>query len=280
MKLVRFGPKAKEKPGLIDAEGNIRDLSGEIDDLAGDTLNPESLDRLRALDPTSLPLVEGSLRIGPCVANVGNFIAIGMNYADHAAEAGLEVPPEPVIFFKSSGSVCGPNDDIERPRNSQKLDWEVELGAVIGKTAKYVDEADAYDYVAGYCAVNDVSEREFQLERPGQWTKGKSHDTFGPIGPWLVTHDEVGDPQKLAIWLDVNGERMQESSTANMVYHVPHLVSYLSQFMTLHPGDIISTGTAGGIGNGMKPPRFLQPGDVVQLSVEGLGEQKNKVIQA
>jgi 2-keto-4-pentenoate hydratase/2-oxohepta-3-ene-1,7-dioic acid hydratase in catechol pathway len=274
MKLLRYGPKGQEKPGLLDGEGRIRDLSGIVHDIAGEALHPEVLKRIASVDPTTLPLVAGEPRLGPCVGGTGKFICIGLNYSDHAAETGATVPPEPIIFMKATSAIVGPNDDVEIPRGSVKTDWEVELGVVIGKTAKYVDEADALDYVAGYCVVNDVSERAFQAERQGQWTKGKSCDTFGPIGPWLVTKDEVQDPQNIPMWLKVNGKTMQNGSTRTMVYGVAYLVSYLSQFMSLHPGDIISTGTPPGVGLGMKPPVFLKPGDVVELGIEGLGMQK------
>jgi 2-keto-4-pentenoate hydratase/2-oxohepta-3-ene-1,7-dioic acid hydratase in catechol pathway len=278
MKLLRYGPQGAEKPGLLDADGVIRDLSSVLTDLNGDALSPEALKKLAALDTASLPAVDASTRIGPCVAGVGKFVAIGLNYSDHAAESGLEVPPEPVVFMKATSSICGPNDNIEIPRGSEKTDWEVELGVIIGKTAKYVDEADALQHVAGYCVVNDVSERGFQIERSGQWVKGKSADTFGPIGPWLVTRDEVPDPQSLGLWLEVNGERQQDGNTNTMVFGVAFIVSYLSRFMTLHPGDIITTGTPPGVGMGHKPPKYLKSGDVVSLGVQGLGEQRQDVV--
>ncbi|MBX3568345.1 MAG: fumarylacetoacetate hydrolase family protein [Rhizobiaceae bacterium] len=278
MKLIRYGEPGREKPGLVDASGVIRDLSAHVMDLSGAELDPASLASLAGLDIESLPAVSGNPRIGPCVSGTGKFICIGLNYADHAAESGLAVPPEPVIFMKASSAIAGPDDDVLIPRGSQKTDWEVELGVVIGKTAKYVSEADALDYVAGYCVSHDVSERAFQTERAGQWTKGKSCDTFGPIGPWLVTRDEVADPQNLSMWLRVNGETMQNGSTRTMVYGVAFLVSYLSQFMSLHPGDIISTGTPPGVGMGMKPPRYLKAGDVVELGIEGLGTQKQTFV--
>lgn len=277
MKLVRYGEAGSERPGLIDADGAVRDLSTHVDDIAGATLSPASLAGLAKIDPRSLPLVPGSPRVGPCVAGVGKFICIGLNYSDHAAETGAKVPPEPIIFMKATSAIVGPDDDIVIPRGSEKTDWEVELGFVIGKTAKYVSEADALDHVAGYCVVNDVSERAFQTERSGQWTKGKSCDTFGPIGPWLVTRDEVADPQDLKMWLTVNGEKVQDGSTRTMVYGVAFLVSYLSQFMSLHPGDIVTTGTPPGVGMGMKPPRYLKAGDVVELGIEGLGRQRQTV---
>ncbi|CAN7204398.1 fumarylacetoacetate hydrolase family protein [Mesorhizobium amorphae] len=274
MKLLRYGEVGSERPGLLDAEGTIRDLSAYVADIAGTVLHPASLDMLSKLDPKSLPAVSGSPRIGACVAGTGKFICIGLNYSDHAAETGATVPPEPIIFMKASSAIVGPDDDVLIPRGSVKTDWEVELGVVIGKTAKYVSEAEALDYVAGYCVSHDVSERAFQAERQGQWTKGKSCDTFGPIGPWLVTKDEVADPQNIKMWLTVNGKTMQNGSTKTMVYGVAYLVSYLSQFMSLHPGDIISTGTPPGVGLGMKPPVFLKAGDVVELGIEGLGQQK------
>ncbi|NYZ11733.1 fumarylacetoacetate hydrolase family protein [Azospirillum sp. RWY-5-1] len=279
MKLLRYGAAGAEKPGLLDSEGKIRDLSGVVGDIAGDTLLPDGLAKLRAIDQATLPLVEGDPRLGPCVAGTGKFICIGLNYSDHAAETGATVPPEPIIFMKATSAIVGPNDAIEIPRGSEKTDWEVELGVVIGKTAKYVSEDEAMDHVAGYCVINDVSERAFQIERHGQWTKGKSADTFGPTGPWLVTADEVEDPQKLAMWLEVNGHRYQNGSTATMVYGVRYLVSYLSQFMSLRPGDIISTGTPPGVGLGLKPPTFLKAGDVVTLGIEGLGTQRQVCVQ-
>lgn len=274
MKLLRYGAPGAEKPAMLDTNGQIRDLSGHVADIGGKDIDPAALSALAKLDPASLPLVSGTPRIGPCVTGTGKFICIGLNYADHAAESGMAVPPEPVVFMKATSAIVGPNDDLLIPRGSEKTDWEVELGVVIGKTAKYVSEADALDYVAGYCTVHDVSERAFQIERSGQWTKGKSCDTFGPIGPWLVTKDEVADPQNLGLWLKVNGETVQNGTTKTMVYGAAFLVSYLSQFMSLHPGDIISTGTPPGVGMGMKPPRYLKAGDVVELGIEGLGSQK------
>lgn len=274
MKLLRYGEVGSERPGLLDADGTIRDLSGHVPDIAGKALDPASLETLSKLDPKSLPAVSGKPRLGPCVAGTGKFICIGLNYSDHAAETGATVPPEPIIFMKASSAIVGPDDDVLIPRGSEKTDWEVELAVIIGKTAKYVSEADALDYVAGYAVAHDVSERAFQAERQGQWTKGKSCDTFGPTGPWLVTKDEVQDPQNLKMWLTVNGKTMQNGSTRTMVYGVAYLVSYLSQFMSLHPGDIISTGTPPGVGLGMKPPVFLKAGDVVELGIEGLGQQK------
>ena len=276
MKLVRFGTAGAEKPGAIDENGNLRDLSGVVEDIAGDVL--ADLDRLKALDLSSLPLVNGTPRFGPCVGGVGKFIGIGLNYSDHAAEAGMQVPSEPVMFMKATSAMSGPNDPIIIPRGSQKTDWELELGVVIGKPAKYVDEGDALDHVAGYCVINDVSERAFQIEMEGQWCKGKGCDSFGPTGPYLVTADQVPDPQNLHMWLDLNGERMQDGSTATMVYGVAHLVSYLSRFFTLHPGDIITTGTPPGVGMGQKPQRFLKAGDVVSLGIDGLGEQRQVVV--
>ncbi|CAO3362310.1 fumarylacetoacetate hydrolase family protein [Azospirillum melinis] len=279
MKLLRYGPPGQEKPGLLDADGRIRDLSAHVDDIAGATLLPDALDRLRAIDPASLPLVEGNPRLGPCVGQVGKMVCIGLNFSDHAAETGMAVPPEPIIFMKATSAIVGPNDPIELPRGSEKTDWEVELAFVIGKTAKYVSEDEAMDHVAGYCIVNDVSERAFQIERQGQWTKGKSCDSFGPTGPWLVTRDEIEDPQALKMWLEVNGHRYQDGSSATMVYGVRYLVSYLSRFMSLQPGDIVSTGTPPGVGMGQKPQVFLKAGDVVELGVEGLGTQRQSVVQ-
>ncbi|WP_417839385.1 fumarylacetoacetate hydrolase family protein [Tritonibacter scottomollicae] len=278
MKLLRYGAPGAEKPGLLHRDGTLRDLSDMIDDLAGAALSPESLAGLAEVDADSLPVVEDNPRLGPPIAGTGKFICIGLNYADHAAESGLDVPPEPVIFMKASSAICGPNDPIVIPRGSTKTDWEVELAVIIGKPAKYVSEAEAMDYVAGYAITNDVSERAFQTERAGQWTKGKSCDNFGQIGPWLVTQDEVPDPQSLAVWLKVNGETMQDGSSSTMVYGVAHLVHYLSQFMTLHPGDVISTGTPPGVGLGMTPPRYLKAGDVVELGIAGLGLQRQDVI--
>ncbi|MDX0603931.1 2-hydroxyhepta-2,4-diene-1,7-dioate isomerase [Sinorhizobium medicae] len=277
MKFLRYGEPGQEKPGLLGSDGIIRDLSGQVPDLAAGALDPSKLTELAKLDVEALPAVNGNPRLGPCVAGTGKFICIGLNYSDHAAETGATVPPEPIIFMKATSAIVGPNDDLILPRGSEKTDWEVELGIVIGRTSKYVSEAEALDYVAGYCTVHDVSERAFQTERHGQWTKGKSCDTFGPTGPWLVTKDEVEDPQNLAMWLKVNGETMQDGSTKTMVYGVAYLVSYLSQFMSLHPGDVISTGTPPGVGMGMKPPRYLKAGDVVELGIEGLGSQKQRV---
>ncbi|TAL99011.1 MAG: FAA hydrolase family protein [Paraburkholderia sp.] len=281
MKLLRYGPKGQEKPGLLDAQGKIRDLSKVVADIGGDVLTDAGLAKLRALDPASLPVVEGNPRIGPCVANIGKFVCIGLNYADHAAESNLPVPAEPVVFNKWTSAIVGPNDDVEIPRNSKKCDWEVELGVVIGKPAKYIDEANALDYVAGYCVINDVSEREWQIERTGTWDKGKGFDTFGPIGPWLVTRDEVANPQALDLWLEVDGHRYQNGNTKTMVFTVAKLVSYLSQCMSLQPGDVISTGTPPGVGMGVKPnPVFLKPGQTMRLGIQGLGEQKQKTYAA
>ena len=278
MKLLRYGPKGQEKPGIVDAKGVVRDLSGLVYDIAGDVLTDQGLAGIAEADLSSLPAVEVD-RYGPCVGGVGKFVCIGLNYSDHAEESGLEVPPEPVIFAKATSAICGPNDTVEIPRGSKATDWEVELGVVIGKEAKYIDEVDALDHVAGYCVINDISERDFQNKRAGQWTKGKSADTFGPIGPWLVTKDEVSDPQNLSMYLDVNGKRRQDGNTNTMVFGVAHLVSYLSQFMSLQPGDIISTGTPPGVGMGNKPePVYLKVGDKMELGIEGLGVQHQRVI--
>jgi 2-keto-4-pentenoate hydratase/2-oxohepta-3-ene-1,7-dioic acid hydratase in catechol pathway len=297
MKLLRYGPPGQEQPGLLDASGKLRSLSGVIDDVAGPALSAASIQKLRGIDPGSLPLVAGptvaaslrdansslgetrpTVRLGPCVGRVGKMMCIGLNYSEHAAETGAAIPKEPILFMKATSAIVGPNDDIRIPRGSSQTDWEVELGVVIGDTAKYVSEADALNYVAGYCVVNDVSEREFQKDRGGQWTKGKSCDTFGPLGPWLVTKDEVADPQNLKLWLEVDGARRQDGTTGTMIFGVKTLVSYLSQFFTLHPGDIISTGTPSGVGMGMKPPTYLRPGQTVRLGVEGLGEQQQRVM--
>ncbi|BAI74163.1 fumarylacetoacetate hydrolase family protein (plasmid) [Azospirillum sp. B510] len=277
MKLLRHGPRGAEKPGLLDAQGRIRDLSAHVGDIAGRWLLPDGLAGIAALPVDSLPLVDAATRLGPCVAGTGKFVCIGLNYSDHAAETGATVPSEPVIFMKATSAIQGPDDPVEIPRGSTKTDWEVELGVIIGKTAKYVSEAEAMDHVAGYCVVNDLSEREFQIERQGQWTKGKSCDSFGPIGPWLVTKDEVPDPQALDMWLEVNGHRYQNGSTRTMVYGVAHIVSYLSRFMSLHPGDVISTGTPPGVGLGLKPPTYLKPGDRIELEIRGLGRQRQQV---
>ncbi|MGV2287791.1 ureidoglycolate lyase [Trinickia sp. YCB016] len=281
MKLLRYGPKGQEKPGLLDADGKIRDLSGVVRDIAGEVLTDAGLAKLRGVDPKSLPLVSGNPRIGACVGNVGKLVCIGLNYADHAAESGLPVPKEPVVFNKWTSAIVGPNDDVEIPRGSNKTDWEVELGVVIGKPCKYVDEAHALDYVAGYCVINDVSEREWQIERGGQWDKGKGFDTFGPIGPWLVTRDEVADPQQLDLWLEVDGHRYQNGSTRTMIFSVAKVVSYLSQCMSLQPGDVISTGTPPGVGMGVKPnPVYLKPGQTMRLGIQGLGEQQQRTYAA
>jgi len=278
VKLLRFGESGKERPGILHADGTIRDLSGIVPDIGGGTLLPDSIARLRSLDGNTLPKVSGSPRLGPCVSGVGKFICVGLNYSDHAAESNMPVPAEPIIFMKATSSICGPNDDVELPRGSLKSDWEVELGVVIGKPAKYVAEADALSHVAGFCVVNDLSERAYQLEGTGQWVKGKSADTFGPIGPWLVTSDEVPDCQNLPLWLEVDGTRHQNGTTATMVFGVKFLVSYLSRFMSLQSGDIISTGTPPGVGLGKKPPIFLRAGNVMRLGVEGLGVQQQRVV--
>ena len=273
MKLLRYGPVGLEKPGIMHSDGTIRDLSGEVGDIAGDLLSDAGLAALAALDIDALPVVTGDPRLGACVGGVGKFVCVGLNYSDHAAEAGMDVPKEPILFFKATSAMCGPNDDVIIPRGSQKSDWEVELGVVIGTHASYVDEGDALSHVAGYCVINDMSERAFQIERSGQWVKGKSADTFGPTGPWLVTRDEVGDPQNLDMWLEVDGHRYQSGSTKTMVFGVAHLVSYISQFMSLQPGDIISTGTPPGVGMGQKPPVYLKPGQTMHLGIQGLGTQ-------
>jgi 2,4-diketo-3-deoxy-L-fuconate hydrolase len=280
MKLVRYGALGQEKPGLIDKSGQLRDLSDHVKDLAGEAFSPASLAKLAALDPAKLPAVNGKPRIGAPVGGLPKFLAIGLNYSDHAAEVGMALPSEPIVFIKANNSLCGPNDAVEKPRGSTKLDWEVELAIIIGTRAKYVTEADALKYVAGYSICNDVSERYFQMERLGQWTKGKSHDTFGPLGPYIATKDEIADVHKLSMWLDVNGKRCQTGTTANMIFNVPKIVSYLSEIMTLLPGDIIVTGTPPGVGIGQKPPKFLNVGDVVTLGIEGLGEQRQEIIAA
>ncbi|MGU7779208.1 ureidoglycolate lyase [Burkholderia sp. PU8-34] len=279
MKLLRYGPQHHEKPGLLDAQGRIRDLSGVVDDIAGDVLTPASLARLSRIAPSDLPFVDGTPRLGACVGRVGKFICIGLNYSDHAAESGMEVPKEPVVFGKWTSAICGPNDDVEIPRSSEKTDWEVELGVVIGAGGRYIAEADALSHVAGYCVVNDVSEREYQLELGGTWDKGKGCDTFGPLGPWLVTADEVPDPHALRLWLDVDGRRYQDGTTATMIFRVPFLVSYLSRFMSLQPGDVISTGTPPGVGLGQKPPVYLRAGQTMSLGITGLGEQRQRTVQ-
>jgi 2-keto-4-pentenoate hydratase/2-oxohepta-3-ene-1,7-dioic acid hydratase in catechol pathway len=274
MKLLRYGAPGAEKPGLVGDDGRIRDLSAHLADISGAALSDEALGRLRALDQASLPVVEGTPRLGPCVGQVGKFICIGLNYSDHAAETGAPIPEEPIVFMKATSAITGPNDDVIIPKGSEKTDWEVELGVVIGREARYITEAEALDHVAGYCVINDLSERDFQIHRGGQWTKGKSADSFGPIGPWLVTRDEVADPQALQMWLEVDGHRYQDGSTATMIFGVAHVVSYLSQFMSLQPGDIISTGTPPGVGLGQKPEVYLRPGQTIRLGIEGLGEQR------
>jgi len=281
MKLLRYGEKGAEKPGLLDADNQIRDLSAHVPDIAGQALSPESLAALAALDPRSLPVVAGQPRIGACVGQVGKFICIGLNYADHAAESNMAVPTEPIIFNKWTSAICGPNDNLQIPRDSTKTDWEVELGVVIGKGGRYIDEADAMEHVAGYCVINDVSEREWQLERGGTWDKGKGFDTFGPLGPWLVTRDEVADPHTLDLWLEVDGHRYQNGNTRTLIFGVPQLIAYLSRCMSLQPGDVISTGTPPGVGLGIKPePVFLRPGQTVRLGITGLGEQQQVTVQA
>ena len=279
MKLLRYGPKGKEKPGILDQHGKIRSLAKYVKDIDADAISPAGLVKLRKINANKLPLVKGKPRIGACVANPQKFIAIGLNYADHAAESGLKVPPEPIVFTKQVSCVSGPNDTVTLPPKSQKSDWEVELGVIIGRKAKNIAEKDAMKYIAGYCTVNDLSEREFQIERSGQWTKGKSYDTFGPIGPWLVTRDEVKDPQNLGLWLELNGQRVQNGSTKTMVFGVAYIVAHLSQFFTLMPGDVITTGTPPGVGMGMKPPLYLKPGDKMVICVEGLGVQRQKVVR-
>lgn len=278
MKLVRFGPKGQEKPGLVDGDGAIRDLSRHIPDFTGETLSPARLDRLRELKPESLPAAPAGARTGPPVARVWNFIAVGLNYADHAKETGQEIPAEPILFNKLGNCVIGPNDDVMFPKEGSRLDWEVEIAFVIGTRSRYVEEKDALAHIAGYTICNDVSERRFQAKRNGQWVKGKSAETFGPLGPWLVTTDEMPDPHDLGLWLDVNGERKQTGSTATMIVPIPKLLAYVTQFMVLEPGDVVTTGTPPGVGSAMKPPQFLQPGDVMRLGVEGLGEQEQRVV--
>jgi 2-keto-4-pentenoate hydratase/2-oxohepta-3-ene-1,7-dioic acid hydratase in catechol pathway len=278
MKLVRFGPPGQEKPGLIDSDNQIRDLSGVVPDITSSVLSADGLKKIRGVDPKSLPAAPSGTRLGPCVGRVGNFVAVGLNFVDHAKETGAPIPAEPILFNKAPSCIVGPNDDVIIPKASEKTDWEVELAIVIGEPASYVHANNALDYVAGYCVCNDVSEREFQLERSGQWMKGKGCPTFGPLGPWLVTKDEIPDVQKLAMWLDVNGQRMQSGSTKTMIFDCAQLVSYISHFMILEPGDVITTGTPPGVGLGMKPPRFLKPGDVVTLGIEGLGEQRQQIV--
>jgi len=279
MKLLRHGEFGNEKPGIIDHEGKIRDLSSHIPDINGDSINSESLKKIGAINLSTLPIVSNDTRLGACVGNVGKFLCIGLNYSDHAAESGLPVPSEPILFSKATSAIVGPNDNVEIPRNSSETDWEVELGIIIGKKAKYINEDEAEEYIAGYCVVNDVSERAFQIKREGQWTKGKSCDTFGPTGPYLVTKDEIPDVQNLKMYLDVNGKRMQDGSTNTMIFSAKHIVYYLSQFMSLNPGDVIATGTPPGVGLGMKPPVFLKAGDTMKLGIEGLGEQNQICIQ-
>jgi 2-keto-4-pentenoate hydratase/2-oxohepta-3-ene-1,7-dioic acid hydratase in catechol pathway len=280
MKLVRYGAKDAEKPGLIDKSGQLRDLSAHIRDLDGEAYSPASLKKLAEIDPASLPAVGGNPRLGAPVTGISKFVAIGLNYVDHAKETGAQIPTEPIFFIKANTALSGPTDPVEKPRGSTKLDWEVEIAVIIGSRAKYVSEADALNHVAGYCICNDVSERNFQIERLGQWTKGKSHDTFGPLGPWLVTKDEIPNPQSLSMWLDVNGTRKQTGSTSTMIFSIAKCVSYVSQFMTLLPGDVLTTGTPPGVGTGMKPPQYLNVGDVVTLGIEGLGEQRQEIIAA
>ena len=278
MKLVRFGPRGQERPGLVDANGQIRDLSGQVRDIAGEILSAQSLAKLRGIDPSSLPTVAAGTRLGPCVGRVGNFVAVGLNYSDHAAETGAPIPAEPILFNKAPSCIVGPNDDTIIPKGAKKVDWEVELAIVIGERASYVHANNALDYVAGYCMCHDVAEREFQLERGGTWSKGKRCPTFGPLGPWLVTPDEIADVQNLSMWLDVNGQRMQTGSTRTMIFDCAQIVSYTSHFMILEPGDVITTGTPPGVGLGMKPPRYLKAGDVVTLAIEGLGEQRQTLV--
>jgi 2-keto-4-pentenoate hydratase/2-oxohepta-3-ene-1,7-dioic acid hydratase in catechol pathway len=278
MKLLRYGPPGQEKPGILTADGEIRDLSGTITDLAGESLLPQSIEKLRKTDISLLPTVPKQPRVGPCVGSVGKFVCIGLNYSDHAKESGMPLPVEPVIFMKATSSICGPNDNVVIPRGSKKADWEVELGVVIGRPGKYVEESQAPSHVAGYCIINDVSERTFQLEGTGQWVKGKSADTFGPVGPWLVTPDEIPDPQDLDMWLEVDGHRYQNGSTRTMVFGVAYLISYVSRFMSLKTGDIISTGTPPGVGFGLKPPVYLRPGNRMQLGIRGLGQQNQEVV--
>jgi len=279
MKLLRFGEMGQEKPGILDSNGNIRDLSGHISDINGETISEDGLNKISSIDQMSLPIVPEGTRLGACVGSIGKFLCIGLNYSDHAAESGMPVPKEPILFSKATSAVVGPNDDVEIPRNSVETDWEVELGIIIGKKAKYITEENVEEYIAGYCVVNDVSEREFQLKKEGQWTKGKSCDTFGPTGPYLVTKDEIPDVQNLNMFLDVNGKRMQNGSTKTMIFSANYIVYYLSQFMSLNPGDVIATGTPPGVGGGMKPPVFLKAGDKMKLGIDGLGEQNQTCVQ-
>ena len=281
MKLLRYGEKGQERPALLDNDGQLRDLSAVVADIAGQTLSPESIARLQDIDPSTLPLVQGSPRIGACVGQVGKFICIGLNYADHAAETGAAIPAEPVVFSKWTSAIVGPNDNVEIPRNSRKTDWEVELGVVIGKGGRYISENQAMEHVAGYCVINDISEREFQLELGGTWDKGKGCDTFGPLGPWLVTRDEIADPHQLDLWLEVDGHRYQNGNTRTMIFQIPKIISYLSQFMSLQPGDVISTGTPPGVGLGIKPePVYLRAGQTMRLGISGLGEQQQRTVNA
>jgi 2,4-diketo-3-deoxy-L-fuconate hydrolase len=278
LKLVRFGPAGKERPGCIDSQGNVRALTSYIPDVTGDALRPSQLPSLLSIDPSSLPIVTSAVRLGPCVSGVGKFICVGLNYRDHAEEAGMTPPKEPILFMKPTSAIGGPDDDVFLPRGSQKGDWEVELGVVIGTGGKYIEEENAMAHVAGYCVVNDLSERAFQLEGTGQWVKGKSADGFGPIGPWLVTPDEIADPHDLTMWLEVNGERRQSGNSGSMIFRIPYLISYISNFMSLAPGDVIATGTPAGVGMGHKPPVYLKPGDVMELGIEGLGRQRQHVV--
>ena len=278
MKLLRYGPVGQEKPGLMDEDDNIRDLSARVDDISGDVLLPEGLEKIAALNVSDLPVIEGSPRLGACVGNIGKFMCIGLNYTDHAAESGMPVPEEPILFAKFNSAISGPNDDVIMPRGSTKLDWEVEFGIVIGSKTKYISESQALEHIAGYCVINDVSERAYQLDGTGQWVKGKACDSFGPIGPWLVTKDEISDPQNLRLWLEVNGTRYQDGNTSTMIFSAAHIVSYLSNLFTLYPGDVIATGTPPGVGSGMKPPVFLQVGDKMRLGIDGLGEQNQVVV--
>jgi len=278
MKLLRYGPVGQEKPGLMDEDDNIRDLSAHVDDISGDVLLPEGLEKIAALNVSDLPVIEGSPRLGACVGNIGKFMCIGLNYTDHAAESGMPVPEEPILFAKFNSAISGPNDDVIMPRGSTKLDWEVEFGIVIGSKTKYISESQALEHIAGYCVINDVSERAYQLDGTGQWVKGKACDSFGPIGPWLVTKDEISDPQNLRLWLEVNGTRYQDGNTSTMIFSAAHIVSYLSNLFTLYPGDVIATGTPPGVGSGMKPPVFLQVGDKMRLGIDGLGEQNQVVV--
>ena len=278
MKLLRYGPVGQEKPGLLDKDDNIRDLSAHVDDISGDVLLPKGLEKIAALNVSDLPVIEGSPRLGTCVGNIGKFMCIGLNYTDHAAESGMPVPEEPILFAKFNSAISGPNDDVIMPRGSTKLDWEVEFGTVIGSKTKYISESQALEHIAGYCVINDVSERAYQLDGTGQWVKGKACDSFGPVGPWLVTKDEISDPQNLRLWLEVNGTLYQDGNTSTMIFSAAHIVSYLSNLFTLYPGDVIATGTPPGVGSGMKPPVFLQVGDKMRLGIDGLGEQNQVVV--